>query len=328
MRKYVQNGVHRWMAACFAGGLLVASPASAKDFPAGKPVTIIVPFAPGGGTDILSRMVSEELAKNLSVPVLVENRPGGNTLIAAQSVARAAPDGHTILTAISSTMTMNPHLYSKLPYEPKKDFAPVTLASSMPLVLAVNPEFPAKSLRELTALLAQNPGKYSYAYGAIPAQVLGELYRQKTGVEIQGISYNGSSPAQNDVMGGHVPIIVDALTPALSLLKSDRLRPIAVSSAKRSAALPDTPSLSEAGLEGVDIADWTGFFVPAGTPQSTIDKLHAAFSAALNTPKIRNQLESLGQTVYAADGKTLAEWIDRDYAVYGEVIRDAGIKID
>lgn len=315
--------------ASIALSLLASSPAmSETSFPDGKPVTIIVPFAPGGGTDMLSRMVSEELAKSLGVPVLVENRPGGNTLVATQLVARAKPDGHTILTAIDSTMTMNPHLYSDLPYDPKKDFAPITLASSMPMVIAVNPDFPAKSLQELTALLKQSPGEYSYAYGAIPAQVLGELYRQKAGVDIQGVSYNGSSPAQNDVMGGHVPIIVDAITPALSLLKSGRLRPLVVSPAERSDSLPDIPTFGEAGLDGLDIVGWTAFFAPAGTPQSIVDKLHAAFSAALNTPKIRSRLESLGQTVYVADGQTLSEWIDRDYIVYGDVIRSAGIKIE
>lgn len=332
MKGYAQYSKFRagtWFLGCLAAGLLGATVAMAQgDFPGNKPITIIVPFPPGGGTDILTRMVSEELSRNLSVPVLVENRPGGNTVVAAQAVARAKPDGHTILTSISSTMTMNPHLYDKLPYDPKKDFAPVTLASSMPLVLAVHPEFPAKTLPEFTALLKQNPGKYSYAYGATPAQVLGEVYRAKAGVDIQGISYNGSAPAQNDVMGGHVPIIADALTPALAQLKANRLHPIAVSSAKRSQALPDVPALSEAGLEGVDIADWTGFLVPAGTPQATIDKLHNAFAAALNTPKIRQQLESLGQTVYAVPGPEFQKRIDRDYEVYGEVIRSAGIKLD
>ncbi|MGE4334894.1 MAG: Bug family tripartite tricarboxylate transporter substrate binding protein [Pigmentiphaga sp.] len=308
-------------------GVALNSPAQAgQNFPS-KPITIVVPFAPGGGADILARLISQDVAKNLEVPVLVENRPGGGTLIAAQAVARAKPDGYTVLTAVSATMVMNPHLYTDLPYDPKKDFAPVTLASSMPMVIAVNPEFPVKSLKELTDHIQRNPGELSYAYGATGGQIVGELYRDRAGLDVQGIAYNGSTPAQNDVVGGHLPIIVDALTPALSLLKSGRLRPLAVSSAERAAVLPDVPSLEEEGLQGIDVGGWTGFAVPAGTPQQVIDRLHEAFHTALSAPEIRSKLESLGQTVYASDGEAFRARIDRDYDLFGEVIRSAGIEI-
>ncbi len=311
------------------GSLLAASGAMANEgFPNGKPVTVVVPYAPGGGADILARLVSAGAAEKLGVPVIVENRPGGGSILAAQLVARAKPDGHTVLTVTSATLVMNPHLYSDLPYDPKADFTPVTMASSMPMVLAVNADFPVQTIDELTEYVRENPGQVSYAYGAAGGQIVGELYRDRAGLDMQPIGYNGSTPAQNDVLGGHLPIIVDALAPALGLLESGRLRPLAVSSAERSAAVPDVPTLQEAGLGEIDVAGLTGFSVPVGTPQEAIDKLHEAFAYALNTPKVRSHLEGLGQTVYAAPGDEFKERIYRDYDVLGEVIRTAGIAVN
>ncbi|MGE4336549.1 MAG: Bug family tripartite tricarboxylate transporter substrate binding protein [Pigmentiphaga sp.] len=306
-----------------ASGLAFA----ADDYP-NKPITFVVPFAPGGGTDMLTRAVSDRLAKELGQPILVENRAGGNTLIAAQHVARAKPDGYTVLTAIDSTMAMNQHLYSSLPYDPLKDFIPVTLAISMPMVIAVNPDFPAKTLPELMTHLKEHPNDVNYAFGALPAQVVGERFKMESGLTMEAVPYNGSSPAQQDVMGGHVPVLVDALAPALSLLRSDRLRPLAVSSAERAPTLPDVPTVAESGLPGFDAITWTGFFLPAGTPQAVVDKLHAGISKVLQDPAVRTQFEDLGQQILGAPGPEFAELIQRDSDKNGEVIREAGIKIN
>ncbi|MFA5490922.1 MAG: tripartite tricarboxylate transporter substrate binding protein [Candidimonas sp.] len=308
----------------------VAAPglASAADNYPSKPITFVVPFAPGGGADMLTRAVSDRLAKELGQTVLVENRAGGNTLIAAQHVARAKPDGYTVLTAIDATMAMNQHLYSSLPYDPLKDFIPVTLAISMPMVIAVNPEFPAKTLPELMDYLKANPNKVNYAFGALPAQVVGERFKMESGLTMEAVPYNGSSPAQQDVLGGHVPVLVDALAPALAQLRAERLRPLAVSSAQRAPTLPNVPTIAESGVEGFDAITWTGFFVPAGTPQAVVDKLHAGIAKVLQDPTVRKQFEDLGQEVLGAPGPEFVELIKRDSVKNGEVIREAGIKVN
>ncbi len=299
----------------------------AADYPS-KPITFVVPFAAGGGADMLARAVGDRLAKELGEPVLVENRAGGNTLIAAQHVARAKPDGYTVFTSIDATMVMNPHMYSDLPYDPETDFTPVTLAIQMPMVIAVNPDFPAQTLDELIEYLKANPDEVNYAFGAIPAQVVGELFKAEAGVTMEGISYNGSSPAQQDVMGGHVPVLVDALAPALSLLRSDRLRPLAVTSAERSPSLPDVPTVAESGIEGFNAITWTGFLVPAGTPQAIVDKLHTSIAKVLQSDEVVQQFGDLGQEVLALPGDEFAEIIRRDSATYKPVIEEAGIQVN
>lgn len=299
----------------------------AADYPS-KPITIVVPFAPGGGTDMLARAVSDRLAKKLGEPVLVENRAGGNTLIATQHVARSKPDGYTVLTSIDATMVMNPHMYSDLPYDPEADFAPVTLAIQMPMVIAVNPDFPAQTLEELIDYLKAHPNEVNYAFGAIPAQVVGELFKSEAGVTMEGVSYNGSNPAQQDVMGGHVPVLIDALAPALSLLRSDRLRPLAVTTAERAPSLPNVPTVAESGIEGFNAITWTGFLVPKATPQPIIDKLHAGIAEVLSDEAVIKQFGDLGQEVLALPGDEFAEIIRRDSATYQPVIEAAGIKVN
>ena len=297
------------------------------DYP-NRPITIVVPFAPGGGTDMVSRMVAENLAKDLGVQVLVENRAGGNTLIAAQHVARAKPDGYTVLTAIDATMVMNPFMYSNLPYDPFKDFIPVTLATSMPMVIATHPDFPAKSIQDLIAQLKDKPGTTSYAFGAVPGQVVGELFKREAGVQMESISYNGSSPAQQDVIGGHVPVIIDAFAPIYPQLKGERLRPLAVTSAERAPSLPNVPTLAESGVPGFDSVTWTGFFVPAGTPEAVVNRLHQGFAAALAEPKLRERFAELGLRIYASPTADFTAMIQSDAAKYQNVIKQAGIKVN
>lgn len=306
---------------------VLAPSAAQTDFPT-RTITVVVPFAPGGGTDIVSRLLAEAMSQKLGSNVVVENRPGGNTVIAAQHVARAEPDGYTVLAAIDSTMVMNPFMYSNLPYDPFKDFIPVTLATSMPMVLATHPDFPAATVQELITELQAKPGEYSYAFGAIPAQVVGELFQREAGVKMESISYNGSAPAQQDVVGGHVPIIVDSFAPIFPQIKGERLKALAVTSAERAPTLPDVPTLAESGLPGFDAVTWTGFFVPAGTPQPVVDKLHEALAHALGTDKVRERFAELGLRIYAAPSNEFAALMRDDAERYRSAIQEAGIRIN
>ena len=252
-------------------GSQVAQSAGADKFPSG-PIRIIVPFPPGGGTDTVARAVAARLSERWKVPVNVENRPGGNTLIGADAAARAAPDGHTLFVPIDSTLAMNQWLYERLPYDPVKSFAPVTLAATMPMVLAVNPAVKATTVKELLALTKADP--LAYAHGALPAQIAGEVFKVNAKVDMVSVAYKGSSPAMIDTVGGSVPVIFDALGPALAFVKSGKVRALAVTSATRSPLLPEVPTLAEAGVPGVDLVTWIGFAVPAAVDRAIVAKLN------------------------------------------------------
>ena len=218
---------------CTASSML-APVATAQDTYPNRTIKFIVPFPAGGGTDMVARAVSARLGESWKVAVVVENRPGGNTIIGAEAAARSAPDGYTVFLAIDSTLAMNQSLYSKLPYDPIGSFAPVTQAISMPMVLAVNPAVEAKSVKDLLALAKAQSGKLAYAHGAMPAQVAGEVFKAASGADLLAVPYKGGAPAMADVIGGTVPVIFDALGPAMSFLKSGKVRPLAVTSRNRS----------------------------------------------------------------------------------------------
>lgn len=313
--------------AAIAAMACTVAPALAQDTFPSKPLRIIVPFPPGGGTDILSRVVGQELSSYFKQPVLIENKPGGNTLIAAQYVAGAKPDGYTIFTSIDATMVMNPALYKELPYHPVKDFTPVTLATSQPMVIAVSESFPAKTLGELLDYLRTNKDKGTYAYGAIPAEVVGELFKSEAKVPIMPVPYNGSAAAARDVIGGQVQVLIDALSPALPHIQSGRLRALAVTTAQRAPALPDVPTVAESGVPGFDVATWTGFFVPAGVKPEIVKKLHEGFASVLAQPNVKQKFSELGLSIIAAPTEPFAKLIASDSAKYKKVIDDTGISI-
>ncbi len=313
--------------AVVCGLVLLAGSATQAAYP-DRPITIVVPFPPGGGADTLSRVVGQGLSEHFGVPVLVENRPGGNTVIAAQHVAKAKSDGYTVFTAIDSTIVMNPALYTNLPYDPVKDFRPVTLATSMPMVLAVHPDFPARTLQDFITYLREHKDEVTYAHGAVPAQVVGELFKMRAGVDMTGVPYNGSAPAQQDVIGGHVPVLMDALSPALPQIRANRLRPLAVTTGKRVASLPDVPAVAEADISGVDAATWTGFFVPAGTPDDVVATLHDAFTKVLASPEVQDRFGSIGMDIIGAPPEEFARLINEELDTYKTVIESAGIRIE
>jgi tripartite-type tricarboxylate transporter receptor subunit TctC len=302
-----------------------ATSAGADKFPSG-PIRIIVPFPPGGGTDTVARLVSARLSERWKVPVNVENRPGGNTLIGADAAARAAPDGHTLFVPIDSTLAMNQWLYNRLPYDPVKSFAPVTLAATMPMVLAVNPAVKATTVKELIALSKAEPT--AYAHGALPAQIAGEVFKVSAKVDMVSVAYKGSSQAMIDTVGGSVPVIFDALGPALAFVKSGKVRALAVTGAARSPLLPDVPTFAEAGVPGEELLTWIGFAVPANVDRTIIAKLNTEIVDILKMPETREQLSKLGMQVVASTPEQFARTIQSDAAKFERIIKAAGIKLD
>lgn len=316
------------IAMCLLAGLaFVLGTACAQEYPS-RQIQIIVPFAPGGGTDIVSRTVAAKMTESWKVPVIVDNRPGGNTIIGAQLAARAAPDGYTLFVAIDSTLAMNQSLYAKLPYDPIKDFAPVTLAISQPMVLAVHPSVKANSVKDLIALAKAKPGQIAYAQGALPAQIAGELFKSAAGIDLIGVPYKGSGPAMNDVVGGSVPVIFDALGPAASFIKAGKVRALAVTSAEPAAALPGVPTMAQSGLAGFDLVTWIGFLVPAGVNREIVSKLNGELVRILNLPETKERFAGMGMTVIASSPDQFAQMIKSDAAKFDRIIKSAGIKVE
>jgi tripartite-type tricarboxylate transporter receptor subunit TctC len=293
-----------------------------------RPIRIIVPFPPGGGTDTVARTVAAKLTERWNVPVTVDNRPGGNTLIGAELAARAAPDGYTLFLPIDSTLAMNQSLYAKLPYDPINGFAPVSLAITMPMVLAVHPSVQARSVKELIGLAKAQGGKLAYAHGALPAQVAGEAFKSAAKVDMVAVPYKGSGPAMTDVVGGQVPVIIDALGPAITFVRSGKVRPLAVTSARRSPSLPDVPTLAESGLAGMDLVTWIGFVAPAGTDRGIVGKLNTEITRILKLPETTEKLGAMGMDVVASSPEQFAQTIKDDATKLGAVIKAAGIKLD
>jgi tripartite-type tricarboxylate transporter receptor subunit TctC len=313
--------------ACFIA-VLAAAPVLAADAYPSKPIRIIVPFPPGGGTDIISRTVAAKLTESWKVPVVVENRAGGNTLIGAEAAAKSAPDGYTLFVPIDSTLAMNQHLYAKLPYDPINSFTPITHAISMPMVLAVHPSVEARNVKELIALSKAKGGALAYAHGALPAQVAGEVFKASAKVDMLAVPYKGGSPAMTDVIGGSVPVIFDALGPAMSFLKAGKVRPLAVTSRTRSPLLPDVPTLAESGVQGPDLVTWIGFVAPAGVDTAIVSKLNREIGRILNLPDVKERLSGIGMEVVASTPEQFAQTIKDDAVKFGRIIQSAGIRIE
>ena len=278
----------------------IATLAQGQAWPS-KPIKWVVPFAPGGTTDILARTVGEKLAVALGQPVIIENKPGAGGGVGAEYTAKAAPDGYTIMGGTISTHAINASLYKDLPYDPVKDFVAITLIARVPNMLVVNTAVPAKDVKELIALLKANPNKYSFASSGngTSQHLSGELFKSMSGTEMQHIPYKGSPPALQDVMGGQVTMTFDNITTAWTLAKAGKLRALAVTTAKRSSIAPDVPTLAESGLPGFEVGSWQGVFAPAGTPPAIVKRLNAEIVKALNLPDVREKLGALGAEIVA-----------------------------
>ena len=303
--------------------------AVAQTWPA-KPIKWIVPFAPGGTTDILARTIGEKLTVALGQPVIVENKPGAGGGVGAEFTAKAPPDGYTIMGGTISTHAINASLYKSLPYDPVKDFVPITLIVRLPNLLVVNPDIPAKNVTELITLLKANPGKYSFASSGngTSQHLSGELFKSMAGVDMQHIPYKGSPPALQDVVGGQVAMTFDNITTAWPLAKGGKLRALAVTTAKRSAVAPDVPTLSESGLAGYEVGSWQGVFAPAATPPAIVKRLNAEIVKIINMPDVKEKLIGLGAEPVGNTSEEFAALVKTEVVKWAEVVKKSGAKVD
>jgi tripartite-type tricarboxylate transporter receptor subunit TctC len=293
-----------------------------------KPIHIVVGFPPGGGNDIIARLVGAKMQESWGQSVVIDNKPGANSIIAAEFVAKSAPDGYTLLVNATGGMSVNPVLYSKLPYDSLKDFVPISMVGSFPLVLVVNPSVPAKSVQELVAYLKANPGKLNYSSGSTAFQVATEMFKQMTGTDIKHIPYKGSAASISAVMAGDVQMTIVDSPPLVPQLKSGRVKALAVTSAKRAPAMADLPTIAESGVPGYEMVLWIGVFAPAGTPPDIAAKLNAEVVRIVNLPDIRQRLDGMGVGPLGNTSQQMAEWIRREIARYGPVVKAAGIKVE
>ena len=309
--------------------LMAAALTHAQSFPV-KPVRVITPFTAGSAIDTLARVVGQKLGDTWGQQVVIDNRIGANGIIGTEAAAKAPADGYTVYLGNISTLAVNPHLYLKLPYDALRDFAPVTLAATIPVVLVVHPSLPVKSVRELIALAKAHPGQLNYASGGTgSAQHLPmEMLRVETGMNIVHVPYKGLGPAFSDVLGGQVPMMFTGVSNVVPYMKTGRLRVLAIGSPKRSATLPEVPTVAEAGVPGFDFDSWTGYLVPVGTPRELIVKLHADITRTLAAPEVRDKLVTLGFDLVGGTPEAFATLIRNDIARFGKLIKAAGIKAE
>jgi len=312
-----------------AATLCMSQGAAAEPYPT-RLITLVVPYAAGGTNDIIARAVANKIASSLGKPVVVENRSGAGGNVGSSSVAKAEPDGYTLLTAPIGILAINKWLYTKLGYDPEKDFAPITLAGSVPNVLLANPSVPARDIKELVAYARANPKKVTFASmgTGTTGHLNGEMLKILANVDIQHVPYRGSAPALQDLLGGHVNIMFDNLPTALPLVKSGQLRAFAVTSATRSAALPDVPTLDEAGVRGFDATAWFGFVAPAGTPTEILDLLNSEMVKALKDPDVAEKLKAQGVTIAANSRAEFKEVIERESKRWKQVVEQSGAKVE
>ena len=295
-----------------------------------RPVTLVVPFPAGGSTDLVARIVAEHMTKSLGQQVVVENKGGAGGNLGAASVAKADPDGYTILMGTIATHALNPAIYRKMPYDAVKDFAPISLLVTVPNVLVVNPQLPVKNVQELLDLLKAKPGEYSYASSGngTPLHLSGELFKSMAGVDMVHIPYKGAGPALTDLLGNHVSIMFDNLPSSMGYIKDGRLRGIAVTTAERVPSVPDLPTIAESGLPGYETYTWNALFAPAGTPPEMIARLNAAAVEAVEDPAVRGKLAGLGASAVGSSPDALAEHVKAELAKWAPVVKASGAQID
>jgi len=310
-------------------GVALLSAASAADYPA-RPITLVVPYAAGGGNDVMARLVAEKMSRSLGQQIVIENKGGAGGSIATRQVAKAAPDGYTLGLGGTGTHAINPTLYQNVGYDPRKDFAPVGLIATSALVVLVNTQVEAKSVAELIALAQREPGKLNYASAGVGSGIhLGaELFAAMAGIKLTHIPYKGSSPALTDLIGGHVAIYFSSLPPAIALIKEGKVRALAVTGPQRSPLLPELPTVAEAALPGYEAVLHYGIVAPAGTPRPIIDKLNAALTAALAQADVRERIVADGADLLSTTPEEYAADIDREETKWSKVVKVSGAKVE
>jgi tripartite-type tricarboxylate transporter receptor subunit TctC len=310
----------------------VAHPALAADaaaFPS-KPVRLIVPFTPGGSTDILARAFGQQLSESWRQPVVIENRPGAGGAIGMELAAKAPADGTTMVMGHIGTLAVNPALYRSLSYDPVRDFAPVTLVAMVPNVLVVGPAIPSRSVAEFVALAKSKPGKLDYGSGGngSAAHLAMEYFKLKAGVDLQHVPYKGTAPALTDLLGGQIAVILTGLPPVLQHVKSGKLRILGVASRERLAAFPEIPTIAESGVPGFEATQWYGLLVPAATPKDIVAKIQRDTAAALRDPAVNERLASEGAEPVGNTPEQFGTFIRSEIELWGKVIRATGMKAE
>lgn len=313
---------------CLIALLAFGLPAHADDYPV-RPITMVVPYAAGGGLDVLARSLAQRLSPRLGETVVVENRPGAGTTIGAAAVAKAAPDGYTIMLGTSSAFAINVTLRKKLPYDPAKDFVPIALVANAPFMLLVNPAVPVKSLAELVAYAKERPGKLSYASAGpgSPQHLCMELLKTMTGMDVVHVPYKGDAPALTDLVAGHIPVMFGEPTPVLPLTKEGKVRPLAVSSATRLPTMPEIQTVSEAGAPGFAFVSWQMIVAPAGTPKAIVERLHADIKRVLDEPEIKAEFKRTARiSVDYPPVEALQQYMQAEIVRMGKIVEKAGLK--
>jgi tripartite-type tricarboxylate transporter receptor subunit TctC len=315
------------------GGASVASSlapraANAQAYPA-RPVTLVIPFPPGGGNDALGRMVADKMSKSIGQQVVVDNRGGAGGTIATRAVARSAPDGYTVLLAYTGTLAINPSLYANPGYDPRKDFAPIGLIAGLPSVLVVHPSLQVGSVAEVIAFAKARPGQINYAFvpGTV-GHITTELFADTAGIKITRIPYKGNGPAMTDLIGGHVSMMFLSILPVLEHVRAGTLRALAVTSAARSELLPDVPTIAHSGVPGFSAVIHYGLLAPAGTPRDIIDKLNAALVAALSADDVRTRLAAEGAAPLPGTPEDYGADIDSEETTWGTLVRKLNVKVE
>jgi tripartite-type tricarboxylate transporter receptor subunit TctC len=317
------------VAAAVAIGFTGPDALHAQNYPT-RAVTLIVPSAAGGGTDTIARLIGDQLSKQLGQGFVVENRTGAGMLVGTTAVAKAAPDGTTLLVGLNGNMTVNPSLFAKLPYDPIADFVPVAMLATYPFLAVVNNDLPVKSIKELIAYLKANAGKVDYASaGNGTGQHLApELFKMMTGTEMAHIAYRGAQPAYLDVISGRVPVFFDNMSTAMSLAKEGKVRALAITSKKRSPLMPELPSVEEAGVPGYEYHTWFGLWAPKGTPQPIVDKLNAEVTKALADPVVQQRIAAGAGEPSTMALKDIEPFMKAEIVKWAEVVKRAGIKVE
>ena len=310
--------------------LSLAGVAVAQDSWPSKPIRLVVPFTPGGVTDTSGRLIAEHLGKRLNQQVVVDNKPGASGNIGTSLVKTATPDGYTLLLGFDGTMVINPNVFAKIPFDTLKDFAPIGKIGNATLILVSHPDVPAKTLSEVIALSKSRSGGLSYGTsgtGGTP-HIGGELLNQKTGANLMHVPYKGGGQAMTDVLGGNIPLVYTAIAGAIPNVKSGKLHPVAVSSAKRASSLPDVPTFIENGVSDFEANSWVALLAPVKTPKAIVDKLNTELNAVLSDPEVREKLNGMAITATPGSADKFGEEMKRDLARYGQVVKAANIKAE
>ena len=301
---------------------------SSEPYPT-KPIRIIVPFAPGGGTDLTARLVGQRLSERFGQPVIIDNRPGAGTMLGTELTLKSAPDGYTLMIA-SASHAINPALYRKVNYDPIRDFAPVTLAISFPFVIAVHPAVPARNVKELIAHAKANPGRITYASSGTGStnHLAGELFKSMAGIDLLHVPYKGGGPAMNDAIGGQVSMIFGTVLETMPQVRAGKLRGLAVSSGKRAAFAPDLPTAAEDGLPGYDVTGWYAFLAPAGIDRAVLARLNQEMTGALDYPAVKEKLLALGAEPWPTSPQKAQAFIAGEVTRWSQLIRAARISAE